>query len=974
MINAITTIKIGFLFTQKDPYYDSNVGFLQSAGVVPLAFKEVIKNQLLPNINFSIFWRFDNCIESLAAGESYILGSQMNVSVIFGPSCVPSVIRSSLVAQSYNTPLFIWGFIGSSEMLDHKRLPNVISIYATFYSVAYATIDVLQTFNWTTFTYIVAAAENNRCYRMFKDFIAVINLHYPESNMKYSTITSNPPTQYDYDIFLNTTKTQARIIISCFDYDEWKRDFLLAMYDHGFTNNEWVHINMDLKKLGFSSINFDSEDKPLPFYVDSYNKNDNRDNDALKMAKKMLSIDSISEGKVTNNFTNEVLKAIKGWPFYCESCNTTGITQLATYSTFLYDAIYAWAELMNSSMTKFGEDAVLSNYSLLKSGCNGTLKGFSGSFKYDENCVKLPFLQLRGLNENGVETVYVNYSFTALFAFNKLDIFTDYATSIFQNWNNKIPLNQPVCGYKGLSCPLNIFKDYLVIAVIAIVIIALVVIFLVICIIYSICRVRKNTIEGLSRWKIPFARLERPKHDNNDINQSLYSFQSGRTSKSSKATLNSKQDSRRFIYLYYNGESVVGEKHNVTFQDKKEIWKELTEILSVEHQNVNKFFGMSIDGNIPLSVWRYCRRGSLFGPPWDLENRDDSIQELIYLIKRGSYPPIRPDIEPYQGLDINPAVIALIKDCWNEKPDERPKINQIKKIIKTFSDKKSKNLMDHIFNILEDYAQTLKEDVDYRTKEVVEEQKKIDVLLNKMLPAAVAGKLKLGKVVEPEDFDSVTIFFADVVKFTTLSSKCSPMQVITLVNDLYTMFDNIIESLDIYKVETIGDGYLCVSGLPLRNGIRHGREIAMLALGFMDACNNFKIPHLPNERIMLRIGCNSGPCVAGVVGLSMPRYCLFGDTVNTASRMESNGKPGRIHITEDCYNLLCQIGGFTFECRGEVIIKGKGVMITYWLNGVTDNKPKYVPMVEKEVEESDDLIGSMCNLVHNNRRVSHHHV
>uniref|UniRef100_A0A0K0F4P9 Heat-stable enterotoxin receptor (inferred by orthology to a human protein) n=1 Tax=Strongyloides venezuelensis TaxID=75913 RepID=A0A0K0F4P9_STRVS len=201
-------------------------------------------------------------------------------------------------------------------------------------------------------------------------------------------------------------------------------------------------------------------------------------------------------------------------------------------------------------------------------------------------------------------------------------------------------------------------------------------------------------------------------------------------------------------------------------------------------------------------------------------------------------------------------------------------------------------------------------------------------------------------------------FYLDVVKFTILSSKCTPLQVIGFVNDLFTTFDNIIESLDVYKVETIGDGYLCVSGLPIPNGMMHAEEIALLALGFMNACNKFKIASLPDEKITVRVGCNSGPCVAGVVGLSMPRYCLFGDTINTASRMESNGKPGRIHTTESYYNTLTQLGGFDMKERGSVIIKGKGVMTTYWFNGVvgdlqySDNSHKFEDIIEK-VEDDD---------------------
>ncbi|EYC20227.1 hypothetical protein Y032_0022g519 [Ancylostoma ceylanicum] len=192
--------------------------------------------------------------------------------------------------------------------------------------------------------------------------------------------------------------------------------------------------------------------------------------------------------------------------------------------------------------------------------------------------------------------------------------------------------------------------------------------------------------------------------------------------------------------------------------------------------------------------------------------------------------------------------------------------------------------------MLESYASTLEDEVAERTKELIEEKKKSDILLYRMLPRQVADRLKLGQSVEPEAYECVTVFFSDVVSFTTIASKGTPLQVVNLLNNLYTIFDSIIDEHDVYKVETIGDAYLCVSGLPNRNGQEHVKEISSMSLAFMKSLLGFRIPHLPNEILNLRIGFHTGSVVAGVVGLSMPRYCLFGDTVNTASRMESNGK------------------------------------------------------------------------------------
>ncbi|KAK6058009.1 adenylate/guanylate cyclase catalytic domain protein [Cooperia oncophora] len=122
----------------------------------------------------------------------------------------------------------------------------------------------------------------------------------------------------------------------------------------------------------------------------------------------------------------------------------------------------------------------------------------------------------------------------------------------------------------------------------------------------------------------------------------------------------------------------------------------------------------------------------------------------------------------------------------------------------------------------------------------------------------VADKLKLGQSVQPETFESVTVFFSDVVSFTKIAAKCTPLQVVNLLNDLYTVFDGIIDAHDVYKVETIGDGYLCVSGLPHRNGQQHIKEICSMSLGFISSLQNFKIPNLPEETVNLRIGIHTG--------------------------------------------------------------------------------------------------------------------
>ncbi|XP_054286538.1 uncharacterized protein LOC129002618 [Macrosteles quadrilineatus] len=254
-------------------------------------------------------------------------------------------------------------------------------------------------------------------------------------------------------------------------------------------------------------------------------------------------------------------------------------------------------------------------------------------------------------------------------------------------------------------------------------------------------------------------------------------------------------------------------------------------------------------------------------------------------------------------------------------------------------------LMCETSNTVQEYANMIWR----KTVQLRAEKRKSDCLLNQMLPSTVIAQLKLQRQVVAEDFENVTVFFCDIVGFTELSATSTPMQVVTMLNCLYRLFDSRIQKYDVYKVETIGDSYMVVSGLPQENGIVHAAEISTMALDLVHSLESYRIPHRPSESLQVRVGINTGPCVAGVVGTTMPRYCLFGDTVNTAARMESTGEAMKIHITKTTKDLLDIVGGFIVESRGEVEIKGKGVMETYWLTG-KEGGINYTP----EIDFKDD--------------------
>ncbi|KAK2170445.1 hypothetical protein LSH36_3g32053 [Paralvinella palmiformis] len=212
--------------------------------------------------------------------------------------------------------------------------------------------------------------------------------------------------------------------------------------------------------------------------------------------------------------------------------------------------------------------------------------------------------------------------------------------------------------------------------------------------------------------------------------------------------------------------------------------------------------------------------------------------------------------------------------------------------------------------------------------EIKRERHRTEAVLNEMLPRIMTYKLRKGESTPAEQYSSTTIFFSDIEDFSDISAKSAPIDIVVFLNDMYNHMDELMDKgYDTYKVETIGCVYMVVSGIPGRNGIRHASEIARMSLDLMKSTETFVIPHLPDNPLQLRAGIHSGPVVAGVVGNKMPRYCLFGDAVNTASRMQSNGQARRIQISHATKELLDTIGGFTTTERGLINVKVKQKLV-----------------------------------------------
>jgi class 3 adenylate cyclase len=207
----------------------------------------------------------------------------------------------------------------------------------------------------------------------------------------------------------------------------------------------------------------------------------------------------------------------------------------------------------------------------------------------------------------------------------------------------------------------------------------------------------------------------------------------------------------------------------------------------------------------------------------------------------------------------------------------------------------------------------------------IEREKSEGLLLN-VLPKEIAPILKSGKKNIAERHAHTSILFADIVGFTPMSTAMAPEKMVELLNEIFSQFDLLVEKYDLEKVRTNGDNYMVVSGAPRRRK-DHAQALAHLALDIRAYISQRSSPG--GEGINFRIGMNSSPIIAGVIGKRKFHYDVWGDTVNVASRMETFGIPGKIQLAKDTYDLIKD--DFVCESRGDIDIKGKGIMETWFL-------------------------------------------
>ncbi|XP_068632049.1 guanylate cyclase 32E-like [Battus philenor] len=302
---------------------------------------------------------------------------------------------------------------------------------------------------------------------------------------------------------------------------------------------------------------------------------------------------------------------------------------------------------------------------------------------------------------------------------------------------------------------------------------------------------------------------------------------------------------------------------------------------------------------------------------------------------------------PLSGLDARPSALAVLNACWSERPDRRPDLRLVWLRLKDMHAGMKTNTFDNMLTIMEKYALNLEALVEEKTKQLALEKRRTDILMNRLVPRTIAEAIKRGEPILPESYENVTICVSEIVEFSRLAAAYTPAQVVDIMSDLRKCLKTIISYYSVYMMEPLNDTYTIASGLPERNS-KHAAEIASMALHMLDVIPKIKFQHDPLGRLKIRIGIHTGPCVAGVMGIDLPRYTILGDAIDTAALMQTTGRSKMIHVSHNTYINLRKHGGYHFTDAGIIKIKGRE-MKTWWLVG-EDHERRKVPFFRFQPE------------------------
>uniref|UniRef100_A0A803TBZ3 Guanylate cyclase n=1 Tax=Anolis carolinensis TaxID=28377 RepID=A0A803TBZ3_ANOCA len=879
--------------------------------------------------DYSLEFVYADCdCEAKTSLDAFITQFQKeHISALFGPVCSEAAEVTGLLASQWNIPTF--GFVGHTAVLDDSVLYDTyINLVSPLQMIGQVLQKTLQFFGWR-YVGLMGSSSDVFTWAEMDELWSSVENQLQTNITVTAKVRYNTKNQGLHQEKLSYITSVARIIVLiCSSLDA--RSILLEAKELGMTNGPYVFFVLQQFEDNFFKETWIHENSNI---LDAYHP------------VFLIALQSYREYKTYSDFVNEVYEKLKDKQ---HSSSFISIQEeVSSYAAYLHDAVLLYAlaiKEMSEKKKNFSDGRALIN--TLK-GCNKTLVyGITGPVHIDELGERNMDYSVYDLQDSGNSK-----SFLPVLNFDSYKNTLRWVSDI--SWSDgEIPEDKPSCGFHNEHCKPPVASKCDAISKTELRHENLAVFYGICPEAPNICIVMHYYKKGSLKDVLMHSNIEldwifKISFAYDIVSGMIFLHNSPLKSHGNLKPTNCLVDTRMQVKLCGYGlwELKYGTKSRIITEKETEyadlFWTapELLRMGEYPLQGTQKgdVYSFAI-------IMRELIYNDEDGP---FQNLNKNAEEIIQKIQEvGSPVPFRPSLSTER---CNENIVTLLEACWDEHPERRPVFADVKRTLREASPESHFSILDNMVNKLEKYANHLEEVVEARTTQLSAEKKKTEKLLSAMLPGFIGEQLVAGRSVEPESFDSVSIFFSDIVDFTRLCSLSSPLQVVNLLNDLYSLFDNIIKIYDVYKVETIGDAYMVASGLPIRNGTKHVEEIATMSLHFLSAMISFKIRHMPDEKLRLRVGIHTGPVVAGVVGITRPRYCLFGDTVNTASRMESTSLPLQIHVSMITASALQSIGGYDLQERGSIKIKGKGQQRTFWLRGKTGfNMP--LPAFSENVE------------------------
>uniref|UniRef100_A0A3Q3E257 Guanylate cyclase n=1 Tax=Labrus bergylta TaxID=56723 RepID=A0A3Q3E257_9LABR len=936
---------------------------MRLGSAIQIAVEKVNTNpSFLGNYSLDFVYTDTDCNPKASLGGFIQQVWKEKVSALIGPACPEEAEVTGLIASTWNIPMF--GFVGQSSKMDNSNIyDSYIKIVPPLKRSSEVLIKTLEFFGWSHVAMIGGGLDSNTWDKVDALWKTVETPLRERLHLVYHIFSM----VLLLFLYLLNVSCHASVIVVLTNRDD-SMALLLEAEQQGMMNGDYVfflvqHFEDNLWKY---SLN-------------------NRINQAAMKAFDMVFIigQKSYEGYEYYDFFERVYEKLKGHPF---RSNLTSKKEVSPYSAYVHDAVLLYAMGLKEVL-KDGKDPY-DGRQLLQRLKNRN--GASGLVHFDEEGERNLDYSIYDLQHLGDSTKFV-----PILHYNS-HTKTVSPTSMFTSvvWpKGRPPSDNPECGFNNELCEWITNDIFLLALLVTFPVIGVLSVFCIGVLILQKLRLQTR-LDDSCWWLINYSditiireQMKEMKHENlvqffgACIEPPNVCLVTQYCRKGSLKDLMTASDvgldgmfKLSFAYDIVNGMEFI-HKSNLKFHGNLKLSTCLVDsrlqiklsgfglwefkhgnrpIMPLENPKYQEMYwtapellrkgGLPNNGTPKGDIYSFAMImwGLMYNKLFPYEDNNLEPEEIIMKLR-----------SPFQGEPLRPLlsdqlcdenINSMLRACWNENADHRPPFTSIRRQLRGISPESHANILDNMVDKLEKYANHLEEVVEERTNQLTAEKSRADKLLSSMLPRYIADLLMAGKSVEPQSYEMVTIFFSDIVGFTSMCSISSAMEVVTFLNDLYSLFDDIIKMYDVYKVETIGDAYMVASGLPISNGNQHAFEISTMALHFLKAIKVFKIHHMPSESLAIRIGIHSGPVVAGVVGTTMPRYCLFGDTVNTASRMESNSLPLKIHISQSTADILVQEGSFELEERGEIEMKGKGSRKTYWLtNKQGFNPPLPIP-------------------------------